>query len=42
LLEDEVQAAFPEYNVVTLCLPASEHLLHTGEGAVGLGCAKVW
>lgn len=39
---DEVQAAFPEYKVPpSVSLPLSI-CCHTGEGAVGLGCAKVW
>ena len=39
--QKEVQAAFPEHTVPSISLPLSI-CCHTGEGAVGLGCAKVW
>lgn len=38
--QEEVQAAFPEYRVGLTCLPLSI-CCHTGEGVLGLGCAKL-
>ena len=37
----EVQAAFPDYAVGMISLPLSI-CCHTGEGAVGVACAKLW
>ena len=37
----EVQAAFPDYPVGMISLPLSI-CCHTGEGAVGVACAKLW
>lgn len=37
----EVQAAFPDALVRLISLPLSI-CCHTGEGALGVGCAKAW
>lgn len=39
--QKEVQSAFPEYEVGLISLPLSI-CCHTGEGALGVACAKVW
>ncbi len=39
--QKEVQAAFPDYQVGLTSLPLSV-CCHTGEGVLGVGCAKVW
>lgn len=39
--QKEVQAAFPDYTVELISLPLSI-CCHTGEGALGVACAKTW
>ena len=39
--QKEVQAAFPEHTVPSISLPLSI-CCHTGEGALGVACAKQW
>lgn len=38
---EEVQREFPEYEVELISLPLSI-CCHTGEGALGVACAKKW